>query len=82
MVFRVFVKNREVTLHNLNQVYGFLIGVFPGYREHHPSMKFFKKWYLARRRRGLTTHNYQFGNSSFCLEQITPYPRPVPHSET
>ena len=64
-------SHREEIFTNLNQVYGFLVGVIAGYRQHHPSLKFFRRWYQARCRRGVGTSVFLLdGGDSFQIEKV------------
>ena len=81
-MYRVITDSRKEDFNNLNQVYGFLIGLFDEYRQHHPNIKFFKRWYHARCKRGLGQEKFSLGQSSFRIEKITPFPQQAPLSET
>lgn len=82
-MYRVIAKNREEIFYNLNQVYGFLVGLFEDYRQHHPSVKFFKRWYQARCKRGVGQESYTLmDNQYFQIEKIMPSPQLKLHVET
>lgn len=64
-------STREEMFTNLNQVYGFLVGVIAAYRQHHPSLKFFRRWYQARCRRGVGASLFLLdGEASFQIEKV------------
>lgn len=80
-MYKVIAGSRDEDFQNLNQVYGFLVGVFADYRQHHPTVKFFKRWYQARCKRGVNWENYSLGQSSFRIEKIMPSPQQAPLNE-
>lgn len=80
-MYRVITDTRIEDFYNLNQVYGYLIGMFDNYRKYHPSIKFFKRWYQARCKRGIGKEEYSFGTFSFKLEKLTPSLRQAHQSE-
>ena len=82
-MYRVIAKNREEIFYNLNQVYGFLVGLFENYRLHHPNVRFFKRWYQARCKRGVGQENYVLiDDQYFQIKKITPSPQQAPRRET
>ena len=80
-MYRVITKNREEIFYNLNQVYGFLVGLFEDYRQHHPSVKFFKRWYQARCKRGVRQEYTLMNNQSIRIEKLTPSLQQAPLNE-
>lgn len=83
MYYLITVNNRIEKLANLNQIYGFLVGSFPNYRKHHPSIYFFRRWFFAiKRREGKKKFDYKFENTSFSIEIIKSSPlRQAPQNE-
>lgn len=82
-MYRVITDSRKEDFNNLNQVYGFLIGLFEDYRQHHPNVRFFKRWYQARCKRGVGQEDYTLmNNQSFRIEKLTPSLQQAPLSET
>lgn len=81
-MYRVITDSRKEDFVNLNQVYGFLIGLFEEYREHYPSVKFFKRWYKSRCKRGVGQEPYILMNNRFFrIEKLTPSPQQAPLNE-
>lgn len=68
MYYKVLTGKRIEIFKNLSAVYGFLIGVFPNYRNAHPNIRMFKRWYRVKRKLQGDKIESQSKDHPFCLE--------------
>lgn len=80
-MYRIVTEKRCEDFHNLNQVYGFLVGILQSYRQHHPTVKFFKRWYQARCRRGMGDETFTIENLAIRIEKLMPSLQQAPRCE-